>query len=76
MALTDGPFGVFSFIRRRIERGVVPEWIKTGSGCPVCISFWVGAAVSGVISGTVHQMLINWLVSFGFTCVIVSVSPD
>jgi hypothetical protein len=38
----DGPFELFALYRGYIQtRASWPQWIKDGSQCPVCISFWL-----------------------------------
>lgn len=71
-ALTHGPFGLFEWVRDKLETKDIPEWIKIGVKCPICISFWVGACVSLCCGGGV----LMWLSSVGFVCVVTSLSPE
>jgi succinate dehydrogenase hydrophobic anchor subunit len=71
-ALTHGPFGLFERVRDKLETKAVPDWVKIGVKCPICISFWVGACVALWLNGG----LLMWLSSVGFVCVITSLSPE
>lgn len=70
-ALTDGPFGVFQTIRAKVKSTTKKEWIRTGVGCPICLSFWIGIPVSFALNGGI----VMWLSATGFVCVITSLSP-
>ena len=71
-ALTDGPFGLFDKVRTKIESTKCPGWIRTGISCPVCVGFWISAGVAV----SMHGGILMWLSSFGFICVVTSVSPE
>lgn len=72
VSLTDGPFGVFTAIRRKVDSTKAPEWIRTGLQCPICVGFWISAATAFLIGGGI----VMWLSSFGFICTVTSLSPD
>lgn len=35
----DGPFEVAAHLRTLAQRG--PAWVREGSNCPLCVSFWM-----------------------------------
>jgi len=71
-AVTKGPYGLFEFYREDVKSRDLPDWIKSGFECPICLSFWLGFVVMLGLGGGVTM----WLSSFGFTCFVVSLSPD
>lgn len=77
IALTSGPFNVFGLMRTKIKESASAKmWIKEGISCPICISFWVGIPVAACLASDVATGVQLWLTSFGFVCVVVSLSPD
>jgi hypothetical protein len=72
MAVTDGPFAVFSWFRKKVALKAKWAWIRTGVNCPVCLSCWIGIVVSVLMNGGV----VMWASAIGFTCVITSLSPE
>lgn len=43
LAYEEGPFAIFAVGRSRLKTGArVPEWLKEGAECPMCISFYLG----------------------------------
>lgn len=71
-ALTDGPFGIFYAVRKKIASTTSKHWIRSGIACPICLSCWIGIPVAWVMDGGV----IMWACAIGFTCVVTSLSPD
>lgn len=73
MAVTDGPFGWYAKLRKKIEAKYGENsWQATGVGCPICISFWVSAPIAFFMGGGVSM----WLSCFGFVTVVMALSPD
>lgn len=70
MANASGPFGLCKLVRERLER-IGYDWIKEGVNCPICWSFWISMAVAFALNGGV----LMWLAGFGFTAMIMSLSP-
>lgn len=44
VAFEDGPFDIFSLIRGIFDPDQ-KTWIGRGMNCPLCIGFWIAAAV-------------------------------
>lgn len=42
---TDGPMGLYRLIKAIVEKMPMPDWIRDGFSCSVCVSFWAGLAV-------------------------------
>ena len=73
VAITKGPVGLFELFREYVRlKFSESEWIVDGVNCPICLSFWVSAVLTLALGGGVTM----WLSSFGFTCLVVSLSPD
>jgi hypothetical protein len=47
IAILDGPFKIFSYIRGLSYHKLVPVWISNGLHCPICISWWLSLALVG-----------------------------
>jgi len=64
LALEEGTFGVFEFIRAHID-GAQATWLGRGLNCPLCISFWVALAVSLLMAHhtpmSETQIVLTWL---------------
>lgn len=60
IARLDGPFGVFTWLRERIDP-TQGTWLGRGWNCPVCLSFWVGGIVSLIIGAS----WLEWLAMIG-----------
>lgn len=72
-AVTKGPYALFEKFREYVKSDPDQyDWVKVGVECPICLSFWFGFAVMLGLGGGVTM----WLSSFGFTCLVVSLSPD
>ncbi len=48
---TDGPMGLYRLIKGMVERIPMPEWVRDGFSCFICISFWAGFAACWLIPG-------------------------
>ena len=72
LALEEGAFGAFAWVRERID----PEqetWLGRGVNCPLCISFWLAALPAAYLTieyqATIASGAIMWLGIAG-ACVI------
>lgn len=70
MANSAGPFSLCKIVRTQLER-LKYEFIQEGSECPICWSFWISMAVAFCLNGGVPM----WLAGFGFTAMVMSLSP-
>ena len=52
---TDGPMGLYRLIKAMAERIPMPDWMREGFSCYVCISFWAGFAVSLLVPSLTWQ---------------------
>lgn len=72
-AVTKGPYALFEKFREYVKSDKhIEDWVKVGVECPICLSFWFGFVVMLALGGGVTM----WLSSFGFTCLVVSLSPE
>lgn len=56
IALEEGPFSVFAWLRGRIDP-LQKTWIGRGLGCVACVSFWVALAAALLL----QLSTIEWL---------------
>lgn len=49
MALEEGPFDIFVEWRQGMWKLFPVPWIQNGTGCPLCISFWVSIPVAIIL---------------------------
>jgi len=70
LAKEEGPFGLFEKLRAFMQRQRMPAWVKNGSICPVCWSFWTPALTSGLALLAVGEFspllfVLCWLAAAG-----------
>jgi hypothetical protein len=71
-ATLAGPFGLSTWLKRRVLNSSAPTWLKTGIECVYCWSFWLtlGTALALVGVGEPSLLLQVWLAAFGLTTVV------
>lgn len=63
---TDGPIGVYRLVKMIADKIPMPDWVRAGFTCFVCVSFWAGFAVCLLIPGlTLGEYLLFSLGSSG-----------
>ncbi len=48
---TDGPAGLYRLVKSIVSRTPMPEWVRDGFSCFICISFGAGFLVCLLIPG-------------------------
>jgi hypothetical protein len=71
-ATLAGPFGLSTWLKRRVLNSAAPTWLKTGIECVYCWSFWLTLAITiGLLGvGEPSLLLQVWLAAFGVTTVV------
>lgn len=49
---SEGPFYLYKFVRWLASSKIAPKLVRDNSGCPYCISFWVGTTFALSIMAT------------------------
>lgn len=64
IATEEGAFGVFAFIRGRIDPDQ-ETWIGRGLNCPLCIGFWVALGITLLLAHhfpmSETEIVLHWL---------------
>lgn len=75
VASLHGPFGLCKKLRTWLKKKCGDnrdhEWIASGIGCPICVSFWVAIII--VVAFRLHLLLIPACV--GLSAVVMLLSP-